>query len=401
MNQKYLNIILALLIYLPTCAFVPLYLYLVLIAVCIYLNLGFLQRFASNLFKGKIIDKNFAFLLLFAFITFIYRIVDLENWESIKDIYSFGYLFPFTYIIARSIKGREVILKYILYFILIEVAVSVIQYAFGVNTFYTSLRRYRVFESYDMLYFTRTFGLGANSSLLSFKYIFGLILLGVIKLPQRTSIVFELVLLIGSIITFGRIALIVVFFFLLLRLIDSIFIKKNFNLVNQIPFILIVLFFAVNPTWTYNQFTRNDTVVSLGRIDIDELEENDIQDGETIAFTHEFGLNKIDMSGRNEIWNTFSTYISENPQFGNKGKKVMFGRYHAHNSFLELLASYGIYMFLFMLFIIFRNMSINNYVLIFTLGLLSFGQYLVFWGVSIFDILFYYLIFFYKKDENK
>lgn len=400
MNQKYLNIILALLIYLPTCAFVPLYLYLVLIVISIYLNIGFLQKFGANLLQGKIIDKNFTFLLVFALVAFIYRIIDYENWESIKDIYSFGYLFPFTYIIARLIKGREDILKYILYFIIIEVIISLIEYAFGVNTFYTSLKRYRIFESYDMLYFTRTFGLGSNSSLLSFKYIFGLILLSVIKFPKKTAIIYELTLLIGSIITFGRIALIVVFFFLILRLLDSIFIKKNVNLLSQIPFILIALFFTVNPSWTYNQFTRNDTVVSLGRIDIDELAENDIQDGETVTFTNGLGLGKVDMSGRNEIWNVFMTYIFEHPHLGNKGRKIMFGRYHAHNSFLELLASYGIYMFLFMLFIIFRNLSIHNYVFILTLGLLSIGQYLVFWGLSIFDILFYYLIFFYKKDEN-
>jgi len=401
MNSKLLNLILALLIYLPTCIYIPLNLYFLLFAITLFINREFLKDFFVSLFKEKkIIDKNFALILLFTLFALILRLTDLPNWESIKDFYSFAYLFPLTYIIARTLKGRNDIFKYFIYFILIELTVSIIEYALGVNTLFHEYKRFRTFDSYDLLYFTRTYGLSPNSSGLSFKYIYGLILLDIVGFSKRKTIIIELLFLIGSVFTFGRIALVVVFFYLILRLLDILITKKRFELTKQIPFILIFIFFAANPTWTTKQFTRNGTIVNQSKFDEEELEENDLTKEEMIKLTKKFGLDKLDMSGRNEIWNTFLTYSSENIQFGNKGKKLLFGRYHAHNSYIEFLASFGIYLFIFFAFIFLRNISSNNYVYLLTLGLLAMGQYLIFWGVSFFDIIFYYLIFFYKKDEN-
>lgn len=400
MNSKIVNIILALLIFLPTCAYIPLYLYLVLFIVCIYLNYSFLKDFTLNLFKGRLIDKNFGLLIIFSLMAFVFRLSDYPKWESVKDIYSFAYLFPFTYLVARSLKGRNDVFKYIIYFVIVEVLFSILEYAIGVSTVFIFHKNCRIFESYELLYNTRTYGLGVNSSLLSFKYIFCLIFLGIVKFSKTRATIIEILLLIGSVLTFGRIALVVVFFFLLLRLIDSVFVKKNFKILNQVPFILLLLFFSVNPNWTLKQFSRNSITVTNSRISTDELGDNGLTAEETFRLTRELGLDKIDMSGRNEIWNTFLTYSSKHLVVGSKGKKMIFGKYHAHNSFIELLASFGIFMFLLMMFIILKNITINNYVFIFTIGLLSIGQYLVFWGMSIFDVLFYYLIFFYKKNES-
>lgn len=404
MNSKTINIVISLLMYLPTCAFIPLELYLVLIGLTLYLNQEFLKDYFLGLINFKVIDKNFTLLLILSLVSFVYRLVDYQQWDSIKDIYSFVYLFPFTYIIAKTLKGRDEIFKYIIYFCIIEVGFSLLEYYMGVSTLFSFHKNYRIYENYDLLYRTRTYGLSINSSVLSFKYIYALVFLNITSFSKNRTILIELVLLIGSILTFGRIALIVVFAYLLLRLLDSIFVRKSFNLKEQIPFILIVLFFSVNPTWTYNQFTRNNIKVTQNRMDSDAVQnlqskETD-DDFEALDLTKEVGLDKIDMSGRNEIWNTFLTFSKDNIHFGNKGKKLMVGKYHAHNSFLEFFASFGVYVFLFMLFIFVRNINKDNYVFILALGLLGIGQYLFFWGVSLFDILIYYIFFFYKKNEN-
>ncbi|MFK8038840.1 MAG: hypothetical protein AB8B74_11155 [Crocinitomicaceae bacterium] len=402
MNAKILNILLALLVYLPTCIFIPLNLYFVVFGIVIYLNFDFLRNYFSNLIRLKLIDKNFTYILLFSLVAFLLRLIDIESWHSTKDIYSFAYLFPLTYLIAKTLKGREDIFKYLIYFFIIEMLMSVVEYSMGINTVFSSSRRYRVFEQYDLLYFTRTFGLSPNSSGLSFKYIFGLILLGIVDFSKTKKIIIETIFIIGSILTFGRIALIVLLVFLLLRLFDELFLRKKVQIIRYLPLTLLILFFTVNPNWSVKQFTRGNTIVQNGRInDLDMLEDDKLSDLEKLELTRMLGLDKIDMSGRNEIWNTFLTYSAKNIHFGNKGKKMLFGKFHAHNSFIELLASVGIYLFVFMIFIFARNVTHNNYVFILTILALAMGQYLIFWGTSFFDIIFYYLLFFYKKNEDK
>ena len=128
MKEKILYLILALLIYLPTCAYVPLSTYLVLILISIFLVKDFLLEFWKGLLSKKIIDKNFAVLLFVALFAMILRLVDYSNWESINDFYSFAYFFPFTYLVAKSLIGRTEVFKYIVLLVAIEVVLGIIQY---------------------------------------------------------------------------------------------------------------------------------------------------------------------------------------------------------------------------------------------------------------------------------
>ena len=144
MDSKVINVILALLIFLPTCIYIPIEFYFLLIGLTVYLNRTFIKEYLLSLFKFKVIDKNFSFLILFSFIALLFRLIDYQNWESIRGIYSFAYLFPFTYIIARSVNKE--VLKYIVYLLVIESAVSILQYILGVNTFFKFLAP--IFYSY-------------------------------------------------------------------------------------------------------------------------------------------------------------------------------------------------------------------------------------------------------------
>jgi len=68
------NINLALLMYIPTCAFVPSWFYILLIGFSLYLNIDFVKNYVLNLFKLKSIDHTLSFLVIFAFIAFIFRL---------------------------------------------------------------------------------------------------------------------------------------------------------------------------------------------------------------------------------------------------------------------------------------------------------------------------------------
>jgi hypothetical protein len=403
MKQKnnVINIIIALLMYLPTIAFMPSWIYLLLIPISIYLNKDFLKEYFLNLLTLKITDKYFTFFILFALLAFIFRIIDYSNWASLKDFYSFAYLFPFTYIVAKTVSSRKTIYKYIIYLIILESIFCILEYIFGVSSFFSSLKLYRHFENYQMLYYTRVFGLSANSSGLTLKLIIGLILLDKTDWNFTIKKAIELLFLIISIMTFGRIAIIVIFIYYFLKIIDTV-VKKEFRWKNYIPFFLFLMFFSVNPTWTKNQFTRNDMKVSshstFENEDIEEKVENI-----DMSLLEELGLANINMSGRSHIWTAYAMYGYKHPFFGYKGKKFMLGHVHAHNSYLEMFASFGIFMLMFILLIIMTKINKSNYVVIISLLILAIGQYLIFWGISFYDIIFYSLLFYkqpLKLDEK-
>lgn len=392
------NLLIALLMYLPTLAFMPAWLYLFLIPISIYLNIDFLKSYFTQIFKFKIKDKTFTLLLVFAFIAFIFRLIDYPKWESIKDFYSFAYLFPFTYVVGRTVAKRTGIYKYIIYFIAIESFFCVLEYSFGVSTFFTSLKLFRPFESYDMLYYTRVFGLSANSSVLTLKFIFGIILLSKVNWSERNKQLFELLFLTVSIVTFGRIAIIAIFVYYFIKIFDSIIVSKTFSWKNNISFFLFFLFFAVNPIWTKNQFTRNNMKVSThSTFEKEEIEEENIVEID-MSLLEELGLANVNMSGRSHIWTAYGAYGYKYYIMGNKGKKFMLGHVHAHNSYLEIFASFGVFMLIFLVSIFAFSINKSNYVIALSILVLAFGQYLIFWGISFFDIIFYSLLFF--KQPN-
>jgi hypothetical protein len=402
MNKKFLNLILALLIYLPTCAFIPLNLYLVLIIFTLYLNFSHLKNYVLNLLKLKIIDKGLTFLIGFAFFAFVLRVIDYNSWESIKDFYSFGYLFPLTYIVARSINTD--VLKYIIYFILIECIVSFAEYLYGTSTFFTSLNLYRVFENYDLLYYTRVFGLSENSSGLSIKLFFGVLILGAVNINLYKRMFIEILFLIASIVVFGRIAMMAILVFYVLKILSSLLQRNKIVFTDYIPIVLFVLFFSVNYSWSIAQFTRNNIEVSEGRISdhggvVVQADLNKDELG-NVSFTENIGIDKIEMSGRNEIWNSYFNFSMKHLYLGNRAKKYMLGSYHAHNSYLEILASFGVILFLGLLSVFAFNISKQNYIYVLAIMFISLGQYAVFWGVSFFDIIFYYLVFYYKSENE-
>ncbi len=124
---------------------------------------------------------------------------------------------------------------------------------------------------------------------------------------------------------------------------------------------------------------------------------------ESISFelTEKLGIGKINMAGRNDIWNTFVKFGIKHFVVGNRAKKFMIGEVHAHNSFIEVFASFGLFMFAFLMYIILSALNKQNWLLIGTLCVLAAGQYLIFWGISFYDVIFYALLFFYQPINEE
>ncbi len=414
MNKNVLNLILALLIYLPTCAFVPLNVYLILIGFVIFLDFNFLKSYFSNLLTFKIIDKPFTFLVLFSFLIFCLRLTDYSNWESFKDVYSFAYLFPFTYLISKTLFSRKGVFLYLIYFILIECAFSFLEYLLGVSSVFTGLLTYNVFTETNLLYETRVTGLSIAASVLSIKFLIGLLLVNIFISNQIKKIIFETVLLISSLFAFGRIAIAAIVFFYIIKFLHNLFISKKHSWINFSFLIGIAILIILNFSWVKSQFSRNGKVITnTGRItngipgngnstivNNNGIEVEEIEFVTDIDYLEMIGFKGVEMSGRNEIWNNFIHFGVTNLYEGNKGKKYMLGSYHAHNSYLEIFSTFGIILFLILMSIFVINLNKVNYIYVFTFMFLALGQYVFFWGMSFCDIIFYYLVFFYKKENE-
>ena len=203
-KENFTPLILALLLYLPSCAYVPIWVFLILIAYSIQLNADFLFGFFKNLFQKKITDTKFLLLLALSAVALIFRLIDFNNWESYSDLYSFVYLFPFTYIVAKTVSLNRKVLDYLIYFVAFECGIGFVEYAFGVSTFYTGLKTYFVFPYDELQYFRRVCGLSPNSSSFAIKIFMTLYLLFVVDFSAKKKILFEFILITGLIATFGR-----------------------------------------------------------------------------------------------------------------------------------------------------------------------------------------------------
>src|SRR5690606_6981383 len=88
--------------------------------------------------------------------------------------------------------------------------------------------------------------------------------------------------------------------------------------------------------------------------------------------------------------------------FGNGSYKLWMNingeLFHGHNSFLQTFASHGIVIGLVFVYFVFRNMNRYNYYYLIPILTLSMFQYVIFWGVSFMDLMFFYFLFITKES---
>jgi O-antigen ligase len=282
-------------------------------------------------------------------------------------------LLPLTLFIATQFNKQDA--RVLTFMVAFEVGIAVLEYFAGVSTFFTGLKNYETFADSELMYFHRPLGLSANSSILAVKCLLALLLIDFFNRYQSLiDKALWLILLVGVYLTFGRtvfLSLLVFFGFKTYHWYKS---KKSavvwfyavFGAV--IVFVFAVDFLIEHQETLVNQLTRN--------------------------------TKKVDLSGREKVWPFYLMFIKENLWFGNGSYKIWFGLYHAHNSFLQIIATNGIVISLLYFGLIATFINTKNLVYILTILVYSIFQYAIFWGVSITDIIFFFFLLESKNREG-
>ncbi len=337
-------------------------------------------------------NKNFFLFLLLFVLSFFIRIISIDDYTKISEFKFYFFLYPLLYLAAKTIAETSKTYKIFILFVLTETVVAIAEYLAGVNTFFTHYPLFRSFEPFTMFYETRVFGLSENSSVLALKTFFALLLLDYLNIPGKFwNVYVRAFLLIGLLITFGRAEILVYFFYSLYMLVVAIKKRNKIVLNYKVLYLIFIIIFSLNPKWTYTQFTRNAMRDKIsGRIETNNSEDEKL--------LKELGVDKLYLSGRSEIWLAYTKYIMKYPLIGNRSKKLKIGKYHAHNSYLEIIASNGVLLAGLLLFILINNISYSNRVFIFSVLGVAMFKFAVLWSVSLFDALFFSILFFNKKN---
>lgn len=374
----------ALLILLPTLAFAPIYFfafpafYILLRKV----NQEGWSYFAVNFQK---INKNFLIILLIVLATAINKVVNHYDDLTIFNFLPYTVVIPIAYFIAKHLRKKD--LELLVFFIVVEALVVMVQYFLGTNTFFSGLDQInqQTEGRAGLLYYRRPYGLSMNSSVVAYKLFLAYLILDFLKLKQLIHTVFRLLLLVAIYFTFNRtifLAMAIYFTYSALKVygpvIDQLLSKRIFKY--QVKYILFAAIGLVGLIFIVSLYT--DAIL------------NQLTRGKTKS---------VDLSGRDHIWAGFIDFINNNFFFGNGSEKhyVLHGESmaHAHNSYLQLMATHGIFIALLYIWLVLRNLTKYNFIFILSILIYSSFQYGIFWGISLMDIILFKLLFFYNRKE--
>ena len=268
-----------------------------------------------------------------------------------------------TYVLAINLKDNDV--KVIIYLTAAECFIVVIQFVLGIKSFWGNTNSYYI--NTGLLYYSAPDGLSTNSSIVAVKILLALLLTYKIKINKYHKTIVILLYFAGLVLTFNRSAILSVMVFYILTAFTGM-IKKS--LLPRTIYAIMTILVAFVVYLYFDQLTYQ-----LLR-----------------------GQNTIGLSGRDDIWISSCQFIKSNIWFGNSTFKYYSYAYagikeHLHNSYLELIATSGIFVLSGYLFLIIKNIRKSNAIPVFMIMLFSFAQYGIFWGISILDVGFFYLLF--------
>lgn len=365
-----------LLLFIPTLALIP--------HICYFLPLLYsliLSKKTDKLEKSKnkmVLNKNLFIILMIIVSCFLNSFFSSKNISNLSEIVPYTILMLLSYFYSFQINKKH--LSILIFLILIESIVVILEYAVGVNTFIPQLNYLN--ESIGLgtgdLYNTRPLGLSSNSSVVAIKIFLAFLLLDYLKLKSFKFQLFRMLFLIAMFLTFNRTILLVLLMYLFLQ---------NINTYKKIYL-----------DFLYFKLLRNNQIKSIfGTFIIFSFIIFSVVYLDSIISQFSRGTNTVNLSGRDEIWAKFIDFIYSHFWFGNGSAKVYVDYYthpiHAHNSFLQTLANNGIIIFLMFLSLIFMNTHRKNMIYIISMIMVSMFQYGVFWGISFMDIIFFVILF--------
>jgi len=332
--------------------------------------------------RNKTIQFNKHQIYILLIITIITFLSFLNSLFHVFQLESYTNLFPYTslmfasFILAYYLEKKD--FEIFVTLILIESIIVIIEYILGINTIFYFSDKFERFKSFSFLYYTRPFGLSTNSSVIAEKIMLSILIINYLNLFKK-KILFYVIFGIALTFTFPRTVLVALIVFFLIKKISTLEFSpsvKRKTLYITIAFLFVII---ISVIVGYKKYTK-------------KIEEQ---------FTR--GNKKIELAGRNIIWDKYFDFIDHNFWFGNYSQKYGIkyhhraGLTHAHNSFIQVLANHGIFITVFFILLIIVGINKMNYIYILPLIVLSLAQYGIFWGISLNDII---LLFFLQNRKN-
>ncbi|MFZ2406672.1 MAG: O-antigen ligase family protein [Methylobacter sp.] len=263
-----------------------------------------------------------------------------------------------SYWVAKSLTLND--LKIILYLIVFEGVIILLEFSSGVRSFFVDVQFDQYAES-DLLYFSRPYGIGTNSSAAASHLFMGILLIEYLNIKKIPYLVMIVIMMCAMVFTFNRTFLLATIVFYAIK-----FFNSRLSIFKKSIFIFTFCIIVSSIICTYyndilHQFTR--------------------------------GHNTIDLSGREEIWEFYLKFVKDNIIFGNFMYKDFTGIVqHAHNSYLHVFASGGIVLLFMYLLMILTNINRSNAIYVIPICISGFSQYSIFWGIGFLDIILIYFL---------
>jgi hypothetical protein len=276
-------------------------------------------------------------------------------------------LLPFTLLAGVSFTRGDA--KILLALIALECLVGCYEFSMGIRSIIPSINAATTpIIDEGLWYSSRVYGLSSNSSVLALKVFAGLLLIHFYEFKGFKTRVIEILFVLGVVVTFNRTVIVTLVLMYCLSFILNALEKRSNERRNLARIVLLTLGIIAAFVLIFFYF-----------------------DSLLFQFTRDKG---VDLSGRDEIWAFFAEFIFNNLWLGNGTVKLLTeeGK-HAHNSFLQLIASNGIAIALGYFVLIVSNINRKNLVLLIALVVYSSTQYGIFWGISLLDILLYLFLF--------
>jgi hypothetical protein len=400
------------------------YLLLVLPFLLLYFDYAFWKPVLSNprqtlVSKGAL--RYFWPVILFVFLALMNKIINGGEISCLKDYYAAFYLIPVLLFTGKRLFTRRTYVVFIA-FVLIETAFGVIQYLTNDRSLLLPLTEETHIQSKALLYDSRVYGFGVNSSVFALHIFIAFLFLLASGFKRLTYWLVFAGLIGGMLLSFGRAVVVMAVLFFLLTFVQLLwnnrkelkqFISHRYFLRVVLSAVLLIGLF-VSP-WMQDNLARggkteqleyNDLAFSWDTIPMScseqhalPLKEPSQLDTTTTLSRNFLELTKrINTSGRKLIWLNYVDYLSEYPWTGNGSNKLQFraldpktrkvNLIHAHNSFFVFFGSHGfilgaLYMLLLLVWWQRKNIAIIGVILAYSLL-----QYGIFWGFSLMDIVF-------------
>ena len=410
-------------LYLPTIVFIRVEFYmLVILAVFFFERSPIAEQIAD--FRKKPFDKKYLktvwLVVLILVSSILNKIFNGFEIMGLRDYYAAFYLFPLLIWVSKYLANAK-IFKFLIIITVLESLVAVVEYITGTRTFFQDLGPSSTFTDRSLLYMSRCYGISANSSVLAVKVFIALILIDYCKFKKAMQWLLRIILFLGLFISFSRsVVLCLLLYWLLTTCITMIKAYKRRELMKTvtfqwsvlITFLAIVFYSSLSVQFqrgehqAENPFKEKVTVGSTERIPQSTAEKHalDLKSGEVDPQLQKWGdkimngAQNVQSSGRKIIWLNYINFIQDNLFFGNGSDKLMYREWmpakkryklvHAHNSFLQLIATNGIIIALLYFFFYLWNFSSKNYLPIIIIILYSIFNYGIFWGFSYLDAIF-------------